>query len=542
MPPHTPIFLAENISWRTPTDATVLDDITLSLGCEKTGLVGANGCGKTTLGRIVTGELTPTTGTVRRAGSVLSLPQDFTPLAGQSVAHVLGVADKLAALARLTAGGGSAEDLALLDDDWGIEARVEAVLDRFGLAHLPLERPLDRLSGGETTRVVLAGLLLGRPDLLVLDEPTNNLDRASREALYGALADWPAGLLVISHDRELLELMDRIVDLTSGSARVYGGNYTAYAEQRAGEEEAARHDLADAARTLRKVRREARVAQENQARRTSRGKKAREKIGMPTILLNKMRDTSEATSARLKTTLDDKIASAREEVESARERVDARHLLDIDLTPVNLPGGKIVLDVEGLSFAHGERQLFADLSLRLVGSERVALVGVNGSGKTTLLRLIQGELQPSAGTIRVGVERVGFLDQRAALPWPERTVLENFRGFNPDLSETVCRLTLARFLFRTDDVHRRAGTLSGGERLRAALACVLTGVNPPQLLILDEPTNHLDLDSLANLEAALRSYTGALLVVSHDNTFLDAIGVTRRIELPEPGHSGDTQR
>jgi ATPase subunit of ABC transporter with duplicated ATPase domains len=543
-----PIVLATGVSWRTPGDVPVLDDVTLSLGREKTGLVGANGCGKTTLARILTGDLTPTTGQVHRHGSVAFLPQDFTPLGTQTVAQVLGVADKLAALARLTEGSGSVDDLALLDDDWGIESRVAAVLDRFGLSHLGLDRCVETLSGGETTRVVLAGLLLARTDLLVLDEPTNNLDRTSREALYAAVADWPAGLLVISHDRELLDLMDRIVDLTGGTPRVYGGNYTFYAEQHTVEEEAARQDLAEAAKTLRKVRREAQAARENQARRNSRGKKDREKVGMPPILLGAMRNTAEATTARLKTTLDEKVTAARSTLDEARDRVDSRALLDITLTPVDLPAGKIVLDLQGVSFAYGDVRLLTDLDLRIVGPERVALVGRNGSGKTTLLRVIQGELQPAAGTATIGVERVGFLDQRAELLRPEWSVLENFRAGNPELSETVCRLTLARFLFRTDDVHRLAGTLSGGERLRAALACVLTGVKPPQLLILDEPTNHLDLESLANLEAALRLYTGALLIVSHDRRFLEAVGVTRQAELSAPagptvtGNSRDCQR
>jgi len=193
----------------------------------------------------------------------------------------------------------------------------------------------------------------------------------------------------------------------------------------------------------------------------------------------------------------------------------------------------MVVELEDVSFQHAGagRPLFTGFDLRLVGPERIALVGPNGSGKSTLLRLLLGELQPTTGSVRVGVERVNCLDQRASLLNPHRSVLENFRTWNPGLTETVCRLTLARFLFRTDAVHRLPTTLSGGERLRAALACVLTGVAPPQLLLLDEPTNHLDLASLANLEQALRLYTGALLVVSHDRTFLENIGVRRRVEL-----------
>jgi ATPase subunit of ABC transporter with duplicated ATPase domains len=532
--PRTPstLVLLDAVSWRTPDGRPVLDGVSLSLGGEKTGLVGANGCGKTTLARLAAGELTPAAGSVRRAGRVAYLPQDFAPLADASVAETLGVADKLAALARLTAGAGRDDDLAVLDDDWGVEARVAAVLGRFGLEGVGQDRPVGSLSGGETTRVVLASLLLRGADLVILDEPTNNLDRAARRDLYAAVRDWPVGLLVISHDRELLGLMDRIAELGPHGLRLYGGNYAFYAEQRRLEEEAARRGLADAEKTLRKERREAQATRERQERRNSRGKKDRDQVGQPTILLNKFRETSENTTARLAGVGEARVADARADLEAARERVAERARLDITLTPVDLPAGKTVLELEDVSFAFpGAAPLLRGVSLRLVGPERVALVGPNGCGKTTLLRLITGELTPAAGVVRVGVERVNCLDQRAALLRPERSVLENFRACNPGLSETVCRLTLARFLFRTDAVHRPACTLSGGERLRAALACVLTGVAPPQLLLLDEPTNHLDLDSLANLEQALRLYTGALLVVSHDRAFLDAVGVTRFVEL-----------
>jgi ATPase subunit of ABC transporter with duplicated ATPase domains len=534
--PISPVVLAEAVSWRTPDDRPVLDRVTLSVADEKTGLVGANGSGKTTLARILAGELAPTGGSVTRGGTVAYLPQDFNPQGDQSVAQALGIEAKLAALNRLCAGHALPDDPATLDDDWDVEARVAAVLDRLGLAHLALDRRLETLSGGETTRVVLAALFLRRADLLILDEPTNNLDADSRQALYAALRDWPTGLLAISHDRTLLRLMDRIVELSPHGPRVYGGNFDLYAELRAAEDAAAERDLTEAAKTLRKARREAQAARERQQRRTAQARKNAPKAGIPTIMLKKLRNAGERTTARLAATHDAKVADAGAAVRAAQDRVDDRRRLDISLSPVELPTGKIVLDLQAVSFRHpGGPPLLEGFDLRMVGPERVAVLGPNGSGKTTLLRLILSEIRPTAGTVSVGVERVSCLDQRAALLRPDRSVLDNFRASNPDLSETTCRLTLARFLFRTEAVHRLAGTLSGGERLRAALACVLTGVNPPQLLMLDEPTNHLDLDSLANLEQALRLYTGALLVVSHDRTFLDNVGVTRRVELRDPG-------
>jgi ATPase subunit of ABC transporter with duplicated ATPase domains len=528
-----PILLAEEVSWRTPAGDTVLDHVSLALHREKTGLVGANGSGKTTLLRILTGDLAPATGRVRRAGCIAVLPQDFRPMQEQTVVETLGVREKLDALGRLTAGHGSDADLAILEDDWTIEERIVAELSRLGLSNIGLDRPLSSLSGGETTRVVLASLFLRRPDLLLLDEPTNNLDRESRQALQSALADWSGGLVVVSHDRALLRLMDRIVELTPKGPKSYGGNYDLYMAQRDAEAQAAEEQLAAAEKELRRVRRDAQAARERQERRNSRGAKQRDQGGMPKILLNAMRENSARTTARLAATHDDRMAGAQDALAEARERVEQTRELAISLSPVDLPAGKLILEMEDVCFRYpgSSRPLLNRFTLRMTGPERVAIAGPNGSGKTTLLKLIAGELTPDAGTVRVGVNRWRCLDQRADLLIGGLSVLENFRRHVPAQPETACRVALAGFLFRGDTVHKPAAALSGGERLRAALACVLNAADPPQLLLLDEPTNHLDLPSLINLERALSRYTGALLVISHDRDFLDAVGVDRTIEL-----------
>jgi ATPase subunit of ABC transporter with duplicated ATPase domains len=528
-----PLLLAEEVSWRTPAGDTVLDRVSLALHREKTGLVGANGSGKTTLLRILTDDLAPAAGSVRRAGRVAVLPQDFRPVLGQTVGEALGVREKLDALGRLTAGHGSDADLAVLEDDWAVEERVAAELSRLGLSRIGLDRPLASLSGGETTRVVLASLFLGRPDLLLLDEPTNNLDRDSRQALRAALADWPGGLVVVSHDRALLRLMNRMVELTPKGPKSYGGNYDLYVAQRDAEAQAAREQLAAAAKELRRVRRDAQAARERQDRRNRRGEREREKGDMPRAMLNAMRESAARTTARLATTHDDRVAGAQGALAEARERVEQSRELAVSLPPVDLPAGKLVVEMEDVCFRYpgGSRPLLDRFTLRMTGPERVALAGPNGSGKTTLLRLIAGELTPDAGTVRRGVTRWRCLDQRADLLVGGLSVLENFRRRAPAQPEAACRMVLARFLFRGDTVHKPAAALSGGERLRAALACVLGAAEPPQLLLLDEPTNHLDLPSLANLEQALGRYTGALLVISHDRDFLDAVGVDRVIEL-----------
>lgn len=527
------VVCTESVSWQAPTGQQVLDRITLAIQRQKTGLVGANGCGKSTLVRILAGVLAPTAGMVNRGGSIAMLPQDLSALAHLTVAQALGVEPKLAALDRLSRGEGLPDDLATLDDDWSIESRIVAELHRLGLSHLDLQRAMPTLSGGETTRVALGALFLRTPDLIILDEPTNNLDWTSRQALYAAIADYAGALLIISHDRQLLGLVDRIIELSPLGPRSYGGNYAHYVEQRDAEAAAAAHDLEHAAKELRKTRQEAQASRQRQERRVAHGRKTRDQVGLGKMALSIRRENSQLTTARQAGVHEARIAEGRDSLAAAQARVAEHRELDIDLAPVELPAGKRILELEDVSFRYSpsDRPLLQNINLRLDGPERVAIVGRNGSGKSTLLKLIAGGLQPTSGQVRLGVARLNCLDQHASLLDPQRSVLDNFRKWNPGLSETVCRLTLARFLFRTEAVHGLCGHLSGGERLRAALACVLTGVNPPQLLLLDEPTNHLDLASLANLEQALRLYTGALLVVSHDPAFLEAIGIQRTVDL-----------
>ncbi|HEY9237018.1 MAG TPA: ATP-binding cassette domain-containing protein, partial [Phenylobacterium sp.] len=213
----------------------------------------------------------------------------------------------------------------------------------------------------------------------------------------------------------------------------------------------------------------------------------------------------------------------------AQERVERLRRLDFALPPSRLSAGKTVLAFEEVAFAYpGERPVIERLSFRMVGPERVAVVGPNGSGKTTLVKLAAGELQPTAGRVVSGA-RTALFDQKTEMLWSGETLVEAFRRLNPDAGRNEAQAALARFLFRNTAAEKLVDALSGGERLRAALACTLMSATPPQLLVLDEPTNHLDLDSIAAVEAALRGYDGAILVVSHDPDFLEAIGVERRI-------------
>jgi ATPase subunit of ABC transporter with duplicated ATPase domains len=349
------------------------------------------------------------------------------------------------------------------------------------------------------------------------------------------LSRWKGGAVVVSHDRALLRSMDRIVELSSLGARSYGGGWDLYVERKAEEADAAQRDLDHAEKEVRRVAREAQMARERKDRRDAAGRRFADRGGTPKIVLGMMAERAENSGAR-EGRLAEKLASQAAEAKvSAEMRVERARTLGFDLPSSGLPEGRTVLTFEDVAFAWPDGTRMVDgLSFRIAGPERVAVSGPNGTGKTTLIRLATGDLSPTRGAVKLSVP-VALLDQRAALLNDDETILENFRRLNPAASQNDAHAALARFLFRNTAAHQAAGTLSGGERLRAALACVLSAAAPPQLLILDEPTNHLDIASIEAVEAALSGYDGALLVVSHDVDFLEAIGVERRIVLGDKG-------
>ena len=570
-----PSVVLSDLSFSWPNGRRVLDGLSAAFSPGRTGLIGVNGAGKSTLLALIAGRLRPSSGSVTVTGDVGYLPQTLTLDAEARVASLLGIAGVLDAIDAIEAGDASQATFDAVGDDWDAREQAQAWLSRLGLAHVGLDDPVGRLSGGETIMTALTALFLQRPDVLLLDEPTNNLDRDARGRLYAAVESWPGVMLIVSHDRELLGLADQIADLRSDhygdSLRLYGGNLAAYQAMLETEQAAARRVVSAAAADVRREHRDLVRGQTKQARRDRQGRQLSASGSLPHAAAGARQRSAQETAGRSRDIQLARIADAQARLAEAEEAVRDDDAIAISLPGTAVPAGRTVLRVRGLdgpwipwrpapmadhddepgipdgtrardgagTAADAEATAMAEAGtldeLIIRGPERIALTGPNGAGKSTLLRLIAGDLEgsdhqgPGLFVRRIGA--VGYLPQRLNVLDDALTVAENVRAVAPDASVNEVRAGLARFLFRGARADAAAGTLSGGERFRAVLAALLLADPPPQFLLLDEPTNSLDLASVRQLSQALACYQGALLVASHDAPFLASIGITRWLHL-----------
>jgi ATPase subunit of ABC transporter with duplicated ATPase domains len=531
-------IVISNLSFAWPDDTPVFAGLNVTFPEGRTGLIAPNGMGKSTLLRLIAGEYTPTQGTVTVDGTLEYLPQSLPLLntgAQLTVADVLGVTPVIAALDALAAGDSSDAVFTAIGEDWDVEERSRAQLARLGLGHVALERALDTLSGGEVISVGLAARLLARPDVLLLDEPTNNLDLDARQRLYEALDDFGGTLLLVSHDRVLLDRVDRIAELRDGEIQYHGGNFSSFSDALDAAQVAAEADVRNAEQLLKRERRQMQQARERSAKRSSTAARNVKDAGLPKILAGKRKRDAQESAARADDVHAKRIDDARQRLGDAERAVRDDDAIVLDLPDTEVPAGRTVIAARSVRFRRGDRELFVEngVGLDVRGPERIALTGANGVGKSTLLRVLGGDLAPEHGEVQRADGRIAYLSQRLDLLDPASTDAQSLASSAPSLSHTRRMHLLAQFLFRGDRIHLPVSALSGGERLRATLLCVLNAEPAPHLLLLDEPTNNLDLVSVAQLESALNSYRGALIVVSHDVAFLDAIGVDRWLVLAQ---------
>ncbi|MFF7144997.1 MULTISPECIES: ABC-F family ATP-binding cassette domain-containing protein [Streptomyces] len=507
------------------------------------GLVGANGAGKSTLLRMLAGLLTPEGGELLLTpptATVGHLPQEPERRPGETVREFLarrtGVAEAQRLMDEATEGlvegrPGADDAYAVSLERWlglggaDLDERAEEAAGSLGLG-VGLDQPMTSLSGGQAARAGLASLLLSRYDVFLLDEPTNDLDLDGLERLEQFVGGLRAGTVVVSHDREFLtRTVTKVLelDLAQGRINLYGGGYEAYLEERERDRRHAREDYEEYADKKSALQDRARM---QRAWMDKGVKNARRKAGNDNDKIGRKfrSDSSEKQAAKARQT--QRMIERLDEVEEPRKEWELR--MEIAAAPRS---GAVVATLRDAEVRRGDFT-FGPVSLQLDWADRVAVTGANGAGKSTLLGALLGRVPLDAGHAALGSGvLVGEVDQARGLFHGAGPLLDAFRAAVPDLEPVDVRTLLAKFGLKSDHVLRPAASLSPGERTRAALALLQgRGVN---LLVLDEPTNHLDLPAIEQLESALDAYQGTLLLVTHDRRMLDAVRVTRRLEVAD---------
>ena len=571
----------DHISYAHPSQPPLFADLSAVFSAPLTGLIGDNGAGKTTLFRLILGDINPSQGTISTPPRIAYLPQDLGLSGHQHLADIFGITKILQALDALESGEYSPSLYDTIGDAWDIEERTLAALAEHGFGPALtttdtqarrnlLMRPLSTFSGGQTVTAALTALLSSDPEFILLDEPTNNLDSAAKAQLFTALEALPCPALIISHDRDLLEHVNVIAELHSdrhglAHLRLFEGNYSTYRQALDTEQQAAQRRVTEAKNRVRSAHREWVQAQEI----ISKNMAQVWKDDQPDTILALAKDTSRQAAAKLRVLRVGKQEQAQEEYQNAQNEVRVQEKIYAELSQQPLPAGRKVLELSRVDSrcvdSRVSRETFAIQQptkvdslhispagadsesqqgtpaerpehLILSGPEHLRITGANGSGKTTLLEAIAHAGDPEYRSPVEPAYRVEYCIEGAYIPQritldPELTLLQSVQRANPGVSEQHLRDQLARLLFRRESVHHKTSELSGGERFRAAVAQVLLADPVPQLLMLDEPTNNLDISSVDWLVQALEAYTGALIVVSHDEDFCRRIRIDRTLAL-----------
>ena len=533
---QSPSFILHQVTCQFPTGDTLFGPLNLTLEPSLCALVGRNGSGKTRLLRLLAGLDEPATGHIERFGSHAWVAQQHVISSQTTLAELLGYDAIFTARKRIDSGDYQPDDLALLDGYWDIAERLSEAFINATLPPFEPDKPAIELSGGERIRALLCGAFTAGADFLLLDEPTNHLDRQGRAWFYDQLSRYQGGVLVASHDRELLEQVPRILELSASGLRSYGGNYADYQALRDAEQQAARAALEHAATERKRTRARMQKEHDDSQRRSAKTLRTVDTLNIASFERVKYKGAAKERIGTWKKQHSEQNEALNAAVNKARERVEDDNPVMFTLPGSQIPEGKQVLVLEDLVLQHVP---VPPLNWRMDGPMRVALKGPNGCGKSTLLKTLLGEVAPRSGSCKVSVS-CAYLDQHLSRLDLSQSVMTHLNLSHTPLEEGVLRTRLAQLQLGADKVMLPLAALSGGERLKAALACVLWRAEATQLLLLDEPTNHLDLASVQAIEAALAGFPGALLVVSHDEAFLSGLTLTHELVWEEAGWRCDS--
>ncbi|MCE9162729.1 ABC-F family ATP-binding cassette domain-containing protein [Bacteroides ovatus] len=538
----------QQISYIHPDKEVLFSDLNFAISKgQKLGLVGNNGCGKSTLLQIIAGQLSPSSGVIVRPDDLYYIPQHFGQYDSLTIAQALQIERKQQALHAILAGDVSNENFTILNDDWNIEERSIAALDLWGLGQFTLSYPMNLLSGGEKTRVFLAGMDIHHPSVILMDEPTNHLDSSGRQRLYDWVEKYRSTLLVVSHDRTLLNLLPEICELEKHQINYYGGNYEFYKEQKTLMQEALQQRIKEKEKALGIARKVARETAERRDKQNVRGEKSNIRKGVPRIVLNALQGKSEKSTSKLTGVHQEKAEKLTNERNQLRGSLSPTAALKTDFNSSSLHTGKILVTAKEINFSYhsnsinndiqensiSKQQLWqAPVSFQLKSGDRLRIEGANGSGKTTLLKLITGQLQPQEGTLTRTDFSYVYLNQEYSIIDDRNSILEQAYAFNSrNLPEHEIKIILNRYLFPASEWDKSCRKLSGGEKMRLAFCCLMISNNTPDMFILDEPTNNLDIQSIEIITATIKNYAGTVIAISHDNYFIQEIGVEQCILL-----------
>lgn len=499
---------------------------------QKAALIGNNGSGKSTLLQIISGDIPQSSGEVVCPSAPCFVPQHFGQYDRYSVAQVLRIDKKLEALYAILEGSVAEKHFAVLGEDWNIEERAREALAGWGLERIDFSQGMDTLSGGEKTKLFLAGIAIHAPEVILLDEPTNHLDDLGRIKLYDFIGTSPMTMLIVSHDRTLLNLISSIYELDKDGITSYGGNYEFYENQKEQIVNALSLKLEEKEKELRLARRIAREAAERKQKHEMRGEKSNAKKGIGKMAMDTFKDKAEKSRSKLKDVHSEKLASIAGSLTDLRAALPDLKPMKIDFNNSVLHTGKVLVSAQNIRFNYNTALLWQKpLSFQIKSGDRILIKGVNGTGKTTLLKLITGALQPSEGSLLRADFKYIYLDQEYTIIRNDLSVLEQVWQYSSGLQEHEIKIILNRFLFPFEVWGKLCGKLSGGEKMKLALCCLMVDVGAPDVFILDEPTNNIDIQNVEILTLTIKEYGGTLLVVSHDEYFVRQIGIDYAIVL-----------